>query len=127
VGYCVFKEGSQGFGESGNQGDDNFSFSPAPPIPHSPDSPIVQVINFGCRLNIYEGEVIKQQAAAAGIDNALVFNSCAVTAEAERQVRQAIRKARKENPSAKIIVTGCGAQINPQQYAEMEEVDSVDR
>ena len=67
----------------------------------------IQVINFGCRLNSYEGEIIKQNAAEAGLENALIFNSCAVTAEAERQVRQAIRKARKENPDAKIIVTGC--------------------
>jgi len=85
----------------------------------------VEIINFGCRMNIYEGEIIKQQADAAGLANALIFNSCAVTAEAERQVRQSIRKARKENPHAKIIVTGCGAQINPKQYADMPEVDSV--
>lgn len=84
-----------------------------------------EVINFGCRLNIYEGEVIKQQADAAGLSGALIFNSCAVTAEAERQVRQAIRKARRENPQAKIIVTGCGAQVNPKQYADMTEVDLV--
>ncbi len=84
-----------------------------------------EVINFGCRLNIYEGEVIKQQADAAGLSGALIFNSCAVTAEAERQVRQAIRKARKENPEAKIIVTGCGAQTNAKQYADMPEVDKV--
>ena len=85
----------------------------------------VSVVNFGCRLNSYEGEVIKQQAQAAGLEGAIIFNSCAVTSEAERQVRQAIRKARKANPTAKIIVTGCSAQINPQQYAEMEEVDKV--
>jgi len=85
----------------------------------------VSVINFGCRLNSYEGEVIKQQAQEAGLEGAIIFNSCAVTSEAERQVRQAIRKSRKENPNAKIIVTGCSAQINPQQYAEMEEVDKV--
>lgn len=84
-----------------------------------------QIINFGCRMNIYEGEIIKQQADEAGLANAMIFNSCAVTAEAERQVRQSIRKARKENPHAKIIVTGCGAQINPKQYADMPEVDSV--
>ena len=83
------------------------------------------VINFGCRLNSYEGEVIKQQADNAGLANAMIFNSCAVTAEAERQVKQAIRKARKENPDAHIIVTGCGAQINPKQYADMPEVNSV--
>lgn len=85
----------------------------------------VEVINFGCRLNIYEGEVIKQQAAAAGLERALIFNSCAVTAEAERQLRQAIRKARKAQPDAKIIVTGCAAQIHPETYAAMDEVDFV--
>ena len=85
----------------------------------------VEVINFGCRLNIYEGEVIKQQAQAAGLDEAIIFNSCAVTSEAERQVRQAIRKARKENPEAKIIVTGCSAQAHPDMYTEMDEVDKV--
>lgn len=85
----------------------------------------IEVVNFGCRLNSYEGEVMKQKAAEAGLEGAMIFNSCAVTAEAERQVRQAIRKARKENPDAKIIVTGCGAQINPQKYADMPEVDRV--
>ncbi|MEQ1790328.1 MAG: tRNA (N(6)-L-threonylcarbamoyladenosine(37)-C(2))-methylthiotransferase MtaB [Rickettsiales bacterium] len=85
----------------------------------------IEVINFGCRLNIYEGEIIKQNATEAGLKNALIFNSCAVTAEAERQVRQSIRKAHKQNPDAKIIVTGCGAQINPKQYSDMAEVDSV--
>lgn len=85
----------------------------------------VTIVNFGCRLNIYEGEIIKQNAAEAGLENTLIFNSCAVTAEAERQVRQSIRKARKENPHAKIIVTGCGAQINPKAYADMPEVDKV--
>ena len=85
----------------------------------------VQVVNFGCRLNSYEGEVIKAHAQAAGLTDTIVFNSCAVTAEAERQVRQAIRKARKKHPGAKIIVTGCSAQINPRQYADMEEVDRV--
>lgn len=85
----------------------------------------IEVVNFGCRLNSYEGEVIKQQAQSAGLENALIFNSCAVTAEAERQVKQAIRRARKENPQARIIVTGCGAQINPAQYAGMAEVDKV--
>ena len=85
----------------------------------------VEVINFGCRLNIYEGEVIKQQAEAGGIKNALIFNSCAVTAEAERQLRQAIRKARREQPEAQIIVTGCAAQIHPDVYAGMKEVDKV--
>jgi len=85
----------------------------------------VEVINFGCRLNIYEGEVIKKQAEDAGLKSALIFNSCAVTAEAERQLRQAIRKARKAQPDAKIIVTGCAAQIHPDTYANMKEVDKV--
>jgi threonylcarbamoyladenosine tRNA methylthiotransferase MtaB len=85
----------------------------------------VEVINFGCRLNSYEGEVIKQQAAAAGLQNAIVFNSCAVTAEAERQVKQAVRRARKEHPEVKIIVTGCSAQVHPEMYVGMIEVDHV--
>jgi len=85
----------------------------------------VQVVNFGCRLNSYEGEVIKEQALKAGLSNAIIFNSCAVTAEAERQVRQSIRRARKENPNVKIIVTGCSAQVHPDMYAEMTEVDKV--
>jgi threonylcarbamoyladenosine tRNA methylthiotransferase MtaB len=85
----------------------------------------IEIINFGCRLNIYEGEVIKKQAAAAGLSNAIIFNSCAVTAEAERQVRQSIRRARKEHPNAKIIVTGCSAQVHPDMYKHMEEVDKV--
>ncbi|MCE2927240.1 MAG: tRNA (N(6)-L-threonylcarbamoyladenosine(37)-C(2))-methylthiotransferase MtaB [Rickettsiales bacterium] len=86
---------------------------------------MVEVMNFGCRLNSYEGEVIRAQAEQAGLEGALIFNSCAVTAEAERQVKQAIRRARKENPDAKIIVTGCGAQISPKDYAAMPEVDAV--
>ena len=85
----------------------------------------INVINFGCRLNIYEGEVIKQKATEAGLENTLIFNSCAVTSEAERQVRQAIRKARKENPDAKIIVTGCSAQAHPDMYKSMDEVDAI--
>lgn len=85
----------------------------------------VEIVNFGCRLNSYEGEVIREQAQKAGLQDAIIFNSCAVTAEAERQVRQAIRKARKENPGAKIIVTGCSAQIHPDDYTKMLEVDRV--
>jgi len=85
----------------------------------------VNVLNFGCRLNIYEGEVIKQKATAAGLKNALIFNSCAVTSEAERQVRQAIRKARKANPDVQIIVTGCSAQTHPEMYTGMAEVNKV--
>src|SRR5690606_24799905 len=89
------------------------------------DMSSVDVLNFGCRLNIYEGEVIKKQAHDAGLSNALIFNGCAVTSEAERQLRQAIRKGRKERPDAQIIVTGCAAQIHPDSYASMKEVDKV--
>jgi threonylcarbamoyladenosine tRNA methylthiotransferase MtaB len=83
------------------------------------------VVNFGCRLNAYESEVIKHNLLENGVENAIVFNTCAVTAEAERQARQAIRKARRENPDAKIIVTGCSAQIHADEYSAMTEVDMV--
>lgn len=89
----------------------------------STDEP--QLVTFGCRLNTYESEVMRAHAKNAGIENAIIFNTCSVTKEAERQARQAIRKARKENPDAKIIVTGCSAQINPEMYADMPEVDRV--
>ncbi len=84
-----------------------------------------EVVTFGCRLNAYESEVIRENAKKAGLKNAVVFNTCAVTAEAERQARQAIRKYRRSHPQAKIIVTGCGAQINPDSFAQMPEVDQV--
>ncbi|CAO5675148.1 MAG: Threonylcarbamoyladenosine tRNA methylthiotransferase MtaB [Holosporales bacterium] len=84
-----------------------------------------QVITFGCRLNAYESEVMKNLANEAGLENVLIFNTCAVTAEAERQVRQSIRKLKRENPHATVIVTGCGAQINPDQFLKMDEVDRV--
>jgi len=84
-----------------------------------------QIVTFGCRLNTYESEVIRANAAKAGLEDAIIFNTCAVTAEAERQARQAIRKARKANPHAKIIVTGCSAQVKPETYAQMHEVDWV--
>jgi threonylcarbamoyladenosine tRNA methylthiotransferase MtaB len=83
------------------------------------------VLTFGCRLNAYESEVIRAQAKAAGLTDAVVVNTCAVTAEAERQARQSIRKARRERPDAKIIVTGCAAQIDPERFAGMAEVDHV--
>jgi threonylcarbamoyladenosine tRNA methylthiotransferase MtaB len=86
---------------------------------------MTHVVTFGCRLNAYESEVIRENAQKAGLQNAVVFNTCAVTAEAERQARQAIRKYRRENPSAKIIVTGCAAQINPDSFSRMPEVDQV--
>ena len=84
-----------------------------------------QVRTFGCRLNIWESEVLREQAGAAGLTDAIVFNTCAVTVEAEKQARQAIRKARRENPGAKIIVTGCAAQIAPETWADMPEVTQV--
>ncbi|HYC03655.1 MAG TPA: tRNA (N(6)-L-threonylcarbamoyladenosine(37)-C(2))-methylthiotransferase MtaB [Azospirillaceae bacterium] len=83
------------------------------------------IVTFGCRLNAYESEVMRTHARGAGLDDAIIFNTCAVTAEAERQARQAIRKARRENPAARIIVTGCAAQVNPGRFAEMAEVDQV--
>ena len=84
-----------------------------------------EIVTFGCRLNTYESAVMKGHAQAAGLENAIIFNTCAVTKEAERQARQAIRRARKNNPQAKIIVTGCSAQIDPDTYSAMEEVDQI--
>lgn len=84
-----------------------------------------EILTFGCRLNTYESEVMRVHAKNAGIDNAIIVNTCAVTKEAERQARQAIRRARKENPDARIIVTGCAAQIDPKSFGGMAEVDQV--
>ena len=84
-----------------------------------------EVITFGCRLNAFETEVIRRAAAAAGLKGAIIINTCAVTAEAERQAHQAIRRARRDHPGAKIIVTGCAAEIDPQRYAALPEVDRV--
>jgi threonylcarbamoyladenosine tRNA methylthiotransferase MtaB len=83
------------------------------------------IVTFGCRLNVHESEVMRDHALKAGLEDAIIFNTCAVTKEAERQARQAIRKARRENPYAKIIVTGCSAQIAPDMYAAMPEVDRI--
>jgi threonylcarbamoyladenosine tRNA methylthiotransferase MtaB len=85
----------------------------------------VEVVTFGCRLNAYESEAIRARAAEDGLQNAVVFNTCAVTAEAVRQARQAIRKARRTRPDARLIVTGCAAQIDPDAFAAMGEVDLV--
>ena len=82
-----------------------------------------EIVTFGCRLNAYESEVMRDHAA--GLDDTIIFNTCAVTAEAERQARQAIRRARRRTPDARIIVTGCAAQIDPARYAAMAEVDQV--
>ena len=83
------------------------------------------VETFGCRLNIWESEIVRDHAGNAGLNNAIIFNTCAVTAEAERQARQAIRRARRDNPDAQIVVTGCAAQIAPDSWSSMAEVDHV--
>ncbi|MEM9043800.1 MAG: tRNA (N(6)-L-threonylcarbamoyladenosine(37)-C(2))-methylthiotransferase MtaB [Pseudomonadota bacterium] len=80
---------------------------------------------FGCRLNAYETEAMSDLAQKAGVENAVVVNTCAVTAEAVRQARQQIRKLRREHPTANLIVTGCAAQTEPETFAEMPEVDRV--
>jgi threonylcarbamoyladenosine tRNA methylthiotransferase MtaB len=85
----------------------------------------VEVLTFGCRLNAYESEAIRLRAGEAQLRDTLVVNTCAVTAEAVRQSRQAIRKARREKPERRIIVTGCAAQVAPEDYAAMPEVDQV--
>lgn len=88
----------------------------------------VEIITFGCRLNSFESEVMKQAANEAGLPEdkpVFVFNSCAVTKEAERQLRQSIRKTKRSYPDAHIIVTGCAAQIDPTKYHAMEEVSTV--
>ena len=84
-----------------------------------------ELITFGCRLNTYESEVMRSHATNAGLNDAIIINTCAVTKEAERQARQSIRKLHREQPDKKIIVTGCSAQINPDMYADMEEVSRV--
>ena len=85
----------------------------------------VETVTFGCRLNALESEVIRRAAREAGLRDAVIVNTCAVTAEAERQARQAIRRARREHPQAQIIVTGCAAEIAPERYAALPEVDRV--
>jgi threonylcarbamoyladenosine tRNA methylthiotransferase MtaB len=85
----------------------------------------VEVQTFGCRLNAFESEVIREHARSAGCTDTVIFNTCAVTGEAERQARQAIRRLRRERPDAKIVVTGCAAQLDPEKYAALPEVDRV--
>lgn len=84
-----------------------------------------QAISFGCRLNSYEAEVMRGHAAAAGLEHAVIVNTCTVTAEAERQARQAIRKLRREQPEATIIVTGCAVQVHRASFAAMPEIDHI--
>jgi threonylcarbamoyladenosine tRNA methylthiotransferase MtaB len=85
----------------------------------------VETLTFGCRLNAYESEVARTEAEKAGLSSALIVNTCAVTAEAVRQAKQAIRKAKREAPERPIIVTGCAAQTAPRDFADMAEVDLV--
>ena len=80
---------------------------------------------LGCRLNAYESEAMKELSQEAGLNNAVILNTCAVTAEAVRKARQEIRKLRRENPEATLIVTGCAAQTEPETFAQMAEVDRV--
>jgi threonylcarbamoyladenosine tRNA methylthiotransferase MtaB len=84
-----------------------------------------EIVTFGCRLNTYESEVMRNHVRNAGLDDVVIVNTCAVTSEAERQARQTIRKLRRERPDARIVVTGCAAQIDPQRFAAMPEVDQV--
>ncbi|MBM3632110.1 MAG: tRNA (N(6)-L-threonylcarbamoyladenosine(37)-C(2))-methylthiotransferase MtaB [Alphaproteobacteria bacterium] len=83
------------------------------------------VITFGCRLNTYESEVMKDLGRQAGLSQSIIINTCAVTAEAERQAKQTIRRLRREHPDTEIIITGCASQINPSSYANMPEVSRV--
>ena len=89
----------------------------------SPSSP--QLITLGCRLNTYESEVMRGHATDAGLTDAVIINTCAVTSEAVRSARQTIRRAAKDNPGAPILVTGCAAQIDPDMFAKMPEVTRV--
>ncbi len=84
-----------------------------------------RIITLGCRLNAYESEVMRRHAADAGLDDTIIVNTCAVTAEAVRQATQTIRRLRREHPDARIIVTGCAAQIEPERFAALPEVDHV--
>jgi len=85
----------------------------------------VEVVNFGCRLNAFESEVIRREADDAGLSGTIVINSCAVTSEAVAQARQSIRRLKRERPDARIVVTGCAAQTQSQMFADMAEVDRV--
>src|SRR5690606_24885399 len=87
--------------------------------------PRIDTITLGCRLNASESETMQALALQAGLGHTVIVNSCAVTAEAVRQTRQAIRRARRERPHARIVVTGCAAQIDPDSFAAMPDVDLV--
>ena len=85
----------------------------------------IDIVTFGCRLNAYESNAIRHHAQAAGLDDIVVVNTCAVTAEAVRQARQTIRAHARARPGARLIVTGCAAQTDPASFAAMPEVDRV--
>lgn len=85
----------------------------------------IDIVTFGCRLNTYESEVMKSHALSAGLSDTIIFNTCAVTSEAEAQARQAIRRARREHPDKRIVVTGCAAQARPEQFTQMPEVNAI--
>ena len=85
----------------------------------------VEIVTFGCRLNAFESEVILREAEGAGLTDTIVINSCAVTNEAVAQARQSIRRLKRERPELRIVVTGCAAQIEPQMFAGMAEVERV--
>src|SRR5205085_9342722 len=90
-----------------------------------PPNMTVDIVTFGCRLNAFESEVIAREAEQAGLEDTIVVNSCAVTNEAVAQARQSIRRLKRERPHARIVVTGCAAQTQPQMFAGMAEVDRV--
>ena len=87
--------------------------------------PAPKLSTLGCRLNAYETEAMRELATSSGLSDTVIINTCAVTAEAVRKSKQEVRKLRKENPNAKVIVTGCAAQIDPNSFANMAEVDFV--
>ncbi|MDX2205510.1 MAG: tRNA (N(6)-L-threonylcarbamoyladenosine(37)-C(2))-methylthiotransferase MtaB [Hyphomicrobiaceae bacterium] len=85
----------------------------------------MRLVTLGCRLNSFESEVMRKHAREAGLGDTIIVNTCAVTGEAVRQAQQSIRRLRRENPGARIVVTGCAAQVEPQRFADMAEVDRV--
>ena len=89
------------------------------------DAKNLDIITMGCRLNTLDSEVMLRAAEEAGLENTLLVNTCAVTGEAVRQARQAIRRAKRENPDRRVLVTGCAAQTEAETFANMEEVDAV--
>jgi threonylcarbamoyladenosine tRNA methylthiotransferase MtaB len=93
--------------------------------PSKPPQADIEIVTLGCRLNAAESEAMRAATAEAKVSNAVIINTCAVTGEAVRQSRQAIRRARRERPDARIIVTGCAAQIDPQRFSQMPEVDCI--